>query len=67
MPIDTHVHADPASCRATAQWLDRVARAGAGAAEGVVGARNASFDCWSGPAGEAFRDEVRAARRSDLR
>jgi hypothetical protein len=43
MSIDTHVDADPASCRATAQWLDGVARAGAGAADGVVGARNVEF------------------------
>ncbi|WP_433803007.1 hypothetical protein [Actinomycetospora sp. CA-084318] len=58
MPIDTHVDADPASCRGTAQWLDGVARAGATSAEEVVGARNDSADCWSGPAGDAFRDQA---------
>jgi hypothetical protein len=58
MPIDTHVDADPASCRNTARWLDGVSRAGEGAADEVVGARNASFDCWSGPAGDAFRDQA---------
>lgn len=58
MPIDTHVDADPASCRTTAQWLDGVSRAGETSADEVVGARNDSFDCWSGPAGDAFRDQA---------
>ncbi|MCD2187793.1 hypothetical protein [Actinomycetospora soli] len=58
MPIDTHVDADPASCRTTAQWLDGVARAGATSADEVVGARNDSAGCWSGPAGDAFRDQA---------
>ncbi|MEJ2866353.1 hypothetical protein WCD74_01165 [Actinomycetospora sp. OC33-EN08] len=60
MPIDTHVEADEAACSETSRRLDAVATAGEQSATQVAAARNASNDCWTGEAGEAFRDRMTA-------
>lgn len=51
----TKVDSDPASCRATADWLSTLSAAVDEAETAVRGAQAASFGCWVGPAGDAYR------------
>ncbi|WP_033440915.1 hypothetical protein [Saccharothrix sp. NRRL B-16314] len=60
MPLETAVQGDPASLRATAEWLRELARAAEEAGTTARGASTMSEAGWTGPAADSFRATVGA-------
>lgn len=58
MPIDARIPGDPASVRATADWLDRVKEAYTGADLELTSLWSDSNSYWTGEAGHAWRSAV---------